>query len=585
MRNETIHSLWDTGAAGAPELVRKAFESWSLHAPGFDVRVLDQDDLDRHLRELGLQDRGLPIQAASDVLRAKLLREQGGVWLDATCLLTRPLGDWMPGLVRPSGFFAFSRPASDRLIASWCLASDGAEPLLEALLAALARYLSVDRTLYRGFGGVARWNLPARRVRRRALSDPLWAVRPDGGARHPFAPYYFFHYLFEHVVSGADAAAAVWSATPRRSAIPPPSSPAGDPQRGLPEDGPLVRGQDVGREPDPQAELEASHRRRRAGPRDAAGRRGRPGGAVTPTTVHIGFPKTATTTLQGAMMRHPGVAYHGKGIRDRMTDTPSTELARRVFFSDRHDFRAKLPGLRDRMAAFPDAPTPVFVSDEAFSFAEHMQIGSRWQRQVVTDHEEVAERLAAVFPGARVVMSTRWQIDLLRSFYRQSVEVGHVSERFETYVDREIEAADHRSMLTALDYGRAHAAYAAAFGRERVHVFRFEEARADFAGYLRAVAGIAGIAGARLVEAWGGRCENVSPASPDRRAAGPARWLPRLVGRIVPSRARGSMGPLRRGSVPDTSLRPDQERFPSDRFTAANDRMRAETGVVVAARA
>lgn len=220
MQNRTIYALWNTGQASAPSVVSRVFESWSVHAPDYRVEILELADLQHHLRELGLEKRYLTIQAASDILRTKLLYENGGVWLDATCLMSAPFDDWAPALAQRSGFFAFTRPGPDRLISSWCILAEKNNVLLGKLLESLRAYWSVERRIYFGFEGVPRWNSPSRRARKKALANPRWAVDPKGGALTPFAPYYFFHYLFELLVETDRGAAGVWKHTPRISAVP-----------------------------------------------------------------------------------------------------------------------------------------------------------------------------------------------------------------------------------------------------------------------------------------------------------------------------------------------------------------------------
>jgi hypothetical protein len=58
----------------------------------------------------------------------ELLRRHGGVWADATCYCLQPLAEWLPSKLAPAGFFAFDRPAPDRMLASWFLAAQPAWP-------------------------------------------------------------------------------------------------------------------------------------------------------------------------------------------------------------------------------------------------------------------------------------------------------------------------------------------------------------------------------------------------------------------------------------------------------------------------
>ncbi|OWY15584.1 hypothetical protein B6V72_03130 [Thioclava sp. F34-6] len=135
-----IHSLWNTGWQEPPSVVAKVRQSWDHHAGDYEVNALQDDDLQRHMEELGLSNANLTIQAASDLLRTKLLFEQGGIWLDATCLLSDPLSNWISDATSESGFFAFTRPGADRLISSWCLASEAGTPMLEDFLSRLVKY-------------------------------------------------------------------------------------------------------------------------------------------------------------------------------------------------------------------------------------------------------------------------------------------------------------------------------------------------------------------------------------------------------------------------------------------------------------
>ena len=164
---------WHQGEAEAPRLVAQCLQTWRDHNPGWDVQVLDAATLPA---EVTLDDlpEDISLQALSDVLRLRLLRRYGGVWVDATAYCVRPLDDWLPPLLS-SGFFAFTLPAHDRLIGSWFLAASPGAPLIETWESAA--------TLY--------W-----RVRRRADA------------------YYWVHYLFEFVTITSPLCGAVWDATP-----------------------------------------------------------------------------------------------------------------------------------------------------------------------------------------------------------------------------------------------------------------------------------------------------------------------------------------------------------------------------------
>ena len=57
----------------------------------------------------------------SDILRILLLKEYGGLWVDATLYCNKPLDDWL-GPHLDEGFFAFAKPVLARALSSWFLA-------------------------------------------------------------------------------------------------------------------------------------------------------------------------------------------------------------------------------------------------------------------------------------------------------------------------------------------------------------------------------------------------------------------------------------------------------------------------------
>ena len=128
---------------------------------------------------------------------------------------------------------------------------------------------------------------------------------------------------------------------------------------------------------------------------------------MSKTVIHIGFPKTATTTLQSVLMETPECRYVGKGLRESLEPSLSLDVAGAVLFADTRRFEEVRAPLAARLREEAAQGTCLVVSDEAFSFAEHMKIGRQWQRQVVTDHEVTAERLFRLCPEAEVIFSVR----------------------------------------------------------------------------------------------------------------------------------------------------------------------------------
>ena len=105
--------------------MRKCLDSWETRNPGWDFRCLDAGTIARYIEldaHVDLRQQTLTAASLSDILRLLLLHEYGGVWVDATTYCNVPLDEWLP-LAAYTGFFAFSRPADDRDLASWFLAA------------------------------------------------------------------------------------------------------------------------------------------------------------------------------------------------------------------------------------------------------------------------------------------------------------------------------------------------------------------------------------------------------------------------------------------------------------------------------
>jgi hypothetical protein len=139
-----IWIYWFRGWRDAPPLVRACRESWIKNNPDWKVNFLD-GETQGHYADLGdlLSDKKISPTERSELVRLSLLTSYGGVWVDATTFCSMPLSGWLPHLLQ-SDFFAFSRPGTDRLLATWFIAS---EPRghLRALAAVGASILAAHR--------------------------------------------------------------------------------------------------------------------------------------------------------------------------------------------------------------------------------------------------------------------------------------------------------------------------------------------------------------------------------------------------------------------------------------------------------
>jgi hypothetical protein len=193
-----IWSLWLQGREEVPDLVRLNFDRWATLNPHYRLEILDRHDVEVLFREDDLPIAELPVQVLSDIVRARLLRDSGGIWVDAALFPVKPLDDWLPDVLSNAGFFAFERPKPDRLIASWFLVAARNGPVFRELWEEIKRFWSKRRQLVSG--------IPA---------DPLGSVSPDIAGTSDTYPYFWFHYLFEFVVRTRPDVASQWNACVR----------------------------------------------------------------------------------------------------------------------------------------------------------------------------------------------------------------------------------------------------------------------------------------------------------------------------------------------------------------------------------
>lgn len=132
--------VWSYWTGGEPPLVvQRCIARWQRLNPGFSVRVLDDRTLHDHVPDLPA---GLAAQSPTrraDWLRLELLRRHGGIWLDASSILTESL-DWVLQLQQAaqSDFIGYqlalynSDPAWP-VVENWFLAAPPGSPFIEDL--------------------------------------------------------------------------------------------------------------------------------------------------------------------------------------------------------------------------------------------------------------------------------------------------------------------------------------------------------------------------------------------------------------------------------------------------------------------
>ena len=250
--------------------------------------------------------------------------------------------------------------------------------------------------------------------------------------------------------------------------------------------------------------------------------------------VHIGLPKTGTTSLQRLVFaRHPEIAYFGQ---TNIWTSGDAETILKALLVD--DNRTRNEQIDDVRAVIDDAlrrHRQVVISDESLSCGEFMLIASIWD--ITTDHSAVARKIREFLGVVDIIIVLRNQADWLISWYKQGVQNGkYVSTSFADWFDREL--GDRRDRLCdLLHYDRLYSAYVDVFGAARVHVFIYERYSDDFASLAGEIArriGVDDAAAASLardtaINVTGAQYETAPPVLKRIAGVAPVRQLVKLV--------------------------------------------------------
>ncbi|MFG6461071.1 glycosyltransferase family 32 protein [Roseateles sp. DXS20W] len=142
---KVIWAYWQP--APPPAFIQACIANWRRYAPDHEVRLLNRASIDRWLPTLRADFDALPAYRQADWLRIQLLARHGGVWMDASMLLSRDLG-WLHDLRahRQAEYVGFyidrhtTRPELP-LIENWFMASVPAGGFVTELAAAFDRAL------------------------------------------------------------------------------------------------------------------------------------------------------------------------------------------------------------------------------------------------------------------------------------------------------------------------------------------------------------------------------------------------------------------------------------------------------------
>lgn len=141
-----IWICWLQGIEQSPEIVRACLNSVKENCKGKEIIFLDENNLDDFINLPGFilnkWRKGIISNAQfSDIVRADLLTNFGGIWIDATVFLTAPLEKY----IDDADLFAFRTTFNDSnetpiLISSWFLSSKKNNPIITETRRLLLEY-------------------------------------------------------------------------------------------------------------------------------------------------------------------------------------------------------------------------------------------------------------------------------------------------------------------------------------------------------------------------------------------------------------------------------------------------------------
>jgi len=233
--------------------------------------------------------------------------------------------------------------------------------------------------------------------------------------------------------------------------------------------------------------------------------------------LHVGYPKTATTTFQQHVFpRHPDIDYLGKfipsyGYVDDILGRGFDDLMHRS--SLRYDGGQALASFLDKRL-IESSGKCVLVSSESFVHPS------------AVDLQLVAERIFKICRSCKIVITIREQASAIKSFYGmhgrygQYLTIGPKEERdvirypipFTQWLQFQRSAED-QNYLGTLNYDAVIGCYMNIFGVDNVGVFLYEQFAQNPDDYAEALGGFLGVDRGVLKTLMHGKREWQSPST------------------------------------------------------------------------
>jgi len=190
--------------------------------------------------------------------------------------------------------------------------------------------------------------------------------------------------------------------------------------------------------------------------------------------IQIGLHKTGTTTLNNEFYpKHPDLHHLGKPYD---LDDPVRLLMEGINYTPEAEF-----DLEAHRRQFRDAVLPHLKGNKLVTINE-----SSLANGIGVERSVVARRILDICGRCKTLFVLRRQDELLRSYYFQAVGTQKSRLSFEDWLNDGWVFA-RPPAFSIIDYYHLVAPFAAAFGRDRVGIFLFEDLVADRDNFARAL--------------------------------------------------------------------------------------------------
>jgi len=213
-----IWTAWIQGRENAPSHVKKIFDLWEKLNPSHELKVLESEQISEIINQLGINQMVITPQIKTDLVRLHLLKEHGGVWVDATLLPTMSLDKWLTSDLKRSGFFAFtSSGAPELVVQSWFLYAAPDNKLINEWLKLFVDYFRSPRYYATIKRAVYHCRIIDFMKYQKAIKnkDYLFFIDPKRGRDCSIYPYMVICYTLKYILETQSEIKQIWEATPK----------------------------------------------------------------------------------------------------------------------------------------------------------------------------------------------------------------------------------------------------------------------------------------------------------------------------------------------------------------------------------